>query len=350
MPVVPGRKLLWSRLKVRVIEIVTTIGAPEVRTPTITPSSGPESQSGAPGLILPERHRTVRGKARNSTVFGASRDDVIATRDGEKGRCCKFGTGSDTALDAGRSALPPESGIRALMRGMGLAPGSRPPALRSGPLTRPRAGRAFAAGPRAGGNVPALPTRMIASSTHVGRTSQRHAARGRRAPVFHVLIAVTLAAPLPLGAYPDWAWASIAAICGALVVLWGVSILTRQTAACPPPVFVWWSASAMASALLWATLQTAGFMPEGWHHPLWRDAAEALGMPYHGAISLDPQASRESILRMVSYVGVFWLALQYGHDPGRAPVRVVRRGGRLHLLCALRLGGGVFRQRAYSVV
>ena len=140
----------------------------------------------------------------------------------------------------------------------------------------------------------------------------------RRAPVFHALIAVTLAAPLPLGAYADWAWASIAALCGLLLVLWGVSTLAKRTAADSPPAFVWWSASAIALAMLWALLQTAGFMPEGWHHPLWRDTAEALGAPYRGAISLDPAEGRKSILRIVTYAGVFWLALQYGRDHRRA--------------------------------
>ena len=140
----------------------------------------------------------------------------------------------------------------------------------------------------------------------------------RRAPVFHALVALTLAAPLPLGAYADWAWASMAAICGALVICRAVSTLTVRAAAVPPAPFVWWSASALALAMLWAALQTAGFMPEGWHHPVWRDAAQALGMPYRGAISLDPSASRESILRVLSYAGMFWLALQYGSDPRRA--------------------------------
>lgn len=137
-------------------------------------------------------------------------------------------------------------------------------------------------------------------------------------PVFHALVALILAAPLPLGAYADWAWASLAAICGLLVLCWGVSMLAGRKVMENPPPFVLWSASALGLAMLWALLQTTGFMPEVWHHPLWRDTAEALGTPYSGAISLDPAASRESILRMASYAGVFWLAFQYGCDPGRA--------------------------------
>lgn len=163
------------------------------------------------------------------------------------------------------------------------------------------------------------------------------AGRGRRSPVFRALVALTLATPLPLGAYADWAWASVAAVCGALVICWGVSTLAARTAPAAPPRFVWWSASAMAMALLWAVLQTAAFMPEAWHHPMWRDAAEALGMPYRGAISLDPPASRESILRVASYAGVFWLAVQYGSDPARAryALRALAAGSACYALYGL---------------
>ena len=172
---------------------------------------------------------------------------------------------------------------------------------------------------------------MSESGTHAGISEPR------RSPVFHALIALTLAAPLPLGAYADWAWASVAAVCGALVFCWGVSTLAARTAPAAPPRFVWWSASAMALAMLWAALQTAGFMPEGWHHPIWRDSAEALGIPYRGAISLDPLASRASILRIASYAGVFWLALQYGSDPGRAryALRALAAGSACYALYGL---------------
>ena len=182
----------------------------------------------------------------------------------------------------------------------------------------------------------------LAGSTGQRRVPQRKtvspdAVRGRRAPVFYALIGVTLAAPLPLGAYADWAWASIAAVCGVLVAFWGLSVLTGRTTVEAPSAFTWWSASAMALAMLWAVLQTAGFMPEGWHHPFWRDSAEALGIPYRGSISLDPAASRNSILRILSYAGVFWLALQYGRDPARAryALRALAAGSACHALYGL---------------
>ena len=141
---------------------------------------------------------------------------------------------------------------------------------------------------------------------------------GHRPRLFLALVALTLAAPLPFGAVAGWASATVAGACGALLLAWGVAALAGRAALARPPRFVWWSAMTFAVAVLWAVLQTVGFTPEPWHHELWRDTAEALGAPYRGAVSLDPAAGRESIMRIMACAGVFWLALQYGRDRHRA--------------------------------
>ena len=136
--------------------------------------------------------------------------------------------------------------------------------------------------------------------------------------MFYALVALTLAAPLPLGAYPDWAWASLAAGCGVLLACWGHSTLTGRRPLVPPPRLLLFSAAALTPAVLWGLLQTVGFLPEALHHPLWRDAATALDAPYGGSVSLDPVAGRESLLRVATYGGLFWLAFQYGRDSAMA--------------------------------
>ena len=143
-------------------------------------------------------------------------------------------------------------------------------------------------------------------------------ARGRRPRLVRALVALTLAAPLPFGAVAGWASAIVAVASGALLLAWGVGALAGRTVVPRPSRFVWWSVLAFALAVLWAVLQTVGFTPEPWHHELWRDTAEALGTPYHGAVSLDPATSREGIVRIVACAGAFWLALQYGRDRWRA--------------------------------
>ena len=170
----------------------------------------------------------------------------------------------------------------------------------------------------------------------------------RGAAVFLTLVALTLAAPLPFGAYPTWAWASIAIACGVLTVCWGTSALFGRIPVAQPPAFLTWSAAAAGLALLWGLLQTWGFMPEGWHHPIWRDAAAALATPDRGTISLDPAASRESVLRMASYACVFWLAFQYGQSFRRADL--VLRAVALGSACYALYGLGVVFSGAESIL
>lgn len=167
--------------------------------------------------------------------------------------------------------------------------------------------------------------------------SSRGAERGRHAPVYYALVALVLAAPLPFGAYPQWAWAGMAAVCGALLFCWSVSAFGGRMPVAAPPPFLWWAASSLGLVLIWGILQTADFMPESWRHPIWRDAAAALGERIPGSISLDPAAGRESVLRMAAYAAVFWLAFQYGRDSKRAglALRAVAAGSACYALYGL---------------
>ncbi len=163
---------------------------------------------------------------------------------------------------------------------------------------------------------------------------EKSAAHAQRPLIFLALIALTLLAPLPFGAYPEWAWAALSSAYGALLLCWGVLALTGRIPYFTPPAFLWWSAAALGLTLLWGLLQTTEFMPGSWVHPLWRDAAEALGTPLRGAISLDPAAGRNSVLRMATYAGVFWLAFQYAVDDRRAgyALRAVAAGSACYAL------------------
>ena len=72
--------------------------------------------------------------------------------------------------------------------------------------------------------------------------------------------------------------------------------------------------------MVWAGVQAVTWTPEAWHHPLWLEAGAALGTGLHGAVSLEPAAGAETIMRLLSYGGVFWLALQYCRSARRARV------------------------------
>ena len=129
---------------------------------------------------------------------------------------------------------------------------------------------------------------------------------------------MVLLSPLPFGAVPAWAWSVMAGATGALLLGWGIPVVGGRTPAVRMPRRLSWAAVPFALALAWAGFQTVSFSPPELHHPLWRSAAEALGSSYRGSISLDPVSSRESLVRIMTSAGIFWLALQLGRDRRRA--------------------------------
>lgn len=135
--------------------------------------------------------------------------------------------------------------------------------------------------------------------------------------LFRLLLAVTVLAPLPFGSQRPWAWTLLAVLTGGLLLAWAALAATRRA---PAPVNagrLWFVIASFSVAVGWATLQTLP-AAAGLAHPLWAEAAAALGVPTRGAISIDPALGWTALLRLTTYAGVFWLALQLGRDRDRA--------------------------------
>jgi O-antigen ligase len=135
--------------------------------------------------------------------------------------------------------------------------------------------------------------------------------------VFWVLLVVVVLVPLPLGAVDTWSWGLLAVIVGALLAVWSARVLLGREA----PAFggrrLWPLLLPFFLVAAWIWLQTVAFTPAPWHHPLWASAALALNEPLPGAISLDPFESLSGLARLLSYAGIFFLALQYGQRSAR---------------------------------
>ncbi len=143
---------------------------------------------------------------------------------------------------------------------------------------------------------------------------------------FGLFLALVVLAPLPFASVDPWAWSVVATAVGALLIAWSVQLTrTRQR----PETGLrrtWPYILGFLAVVGWIAVQASASAPEAWRHPLWNSAANALGMNVSGRISLDPQATLSTLTRLLAYGGVFWLALQYGRDAGRA-----RRG--VFILC-----------------
>ena len=149
------------------------------------------------------------------------------------------------------------------------------------------------------------------------------------AVLFWLLLAVVLLAPLPLGSNRPLPASALAAAVGVLACAWGIGRLLGR----PQPVVSvrrFWPGLALVSlGAAWAALQAAPFTPTSLHHPYWSEAREVLGIAQGGAISINPGATWNRLMGLLTYGGIFWLALQLCRSSAR----------RHQLLFALAAGG-----------
>lgn len=136
--------------------------------------------------------------------------------------------------------------------------------------------------------------------------------------VFRLLLTLVLLAPLPLASNRPWAWSLLAVVVGLLLLVWSMGVLVGSARAPVPVRWLRGIAVPFTLALAWAALQSLDVVPSAWWHPLWGEAAHALERPVAGGVSIDPGMSRTAVLRLLTYAGVFWLAVQLGRDRSRA--------------------------------
>jgi O-antigen ligase len=139
--------------------------------------------------------------------------------------------------------------------------------------------------------------------------------------IFYVFLAVLVLVPFPFASVKDWAWGLLAALSGALLLAWRATVSTADIRAVPlhakTPL-----CAMFTLVVLWSLLQTSGWTPAAWDHPMWKDASALLGVPLHGAVSINPARSFGDALRITSYGTIFWLAMHYGRDSRNAKLIV----------------------------
>ncbi|WAK01554.1 O-antigen ligase family protein [Methylobacter sp. YRD-M1] len=133
--------------------------------------------------------------------------------------------------------------------------------------------------------------------------------------IFYSLLAVVFLSPLPYGANRPWSWSLCSLLVALLAMAWAVQFFVRKR---QTPFFQHWGSVGDAAilffaALCWAWLQTTG----EWLRPLWQTQNELLNFS-SGAVSLNPADTMTSVMRLLSYALVFWLALCYGQDRHKA--------------------------------
>jgi hypothetical protein len=135
-----------------------------------------------------------------------------------------------------------------------------------------------------------------------------------------ILVLVLSFAPLAYGSVQPWAWGMCTFAVGLGLMFWTTGhvlgkarpVVGLQQLSVPAGLF--------SLVVLWIIVQGTVWTPAAWHHPIWSIAATALNEPIEGRISIDPESGQLSLIRLLTYAGVFWIALQYGRDSRRARI------------------------------
>lgn len=128
--------------------------------------------------------------------------------------------------------------------------------------------------------------------------------------LIRILIAIVALAPLPLGATRPWASTLLATLVGVLLFAWAVKVALEPAGPAVSAASVWPMLALFGAVVAWEILQMSPIAPTAWHHPMWDSAAKLLGRPIAGTISIVPFATATALVRLLTYGGIFWLAMQ----------------------------------------
>ncbi len=136
--------------------------------------------------------------------------------------------------------------------------------------------------------------------------------------VFWILIGLVVLAPFHFGAVYEWNWTLMGSVVGGLLIAWSAEVVIAKGRPTLGLRSTWFFVLPFTLVVGWAAVQSLPITPEAWHHPLWESAAAVLGIDPAGTVSLNPYATRAALLRLLTYGGIFWLALQYCRETKRA--------------------------------
>jgi len=149
---------------------------------------------------------------------------------------------------------------------------------------------------------------------------------------WRLLIILIILAPLPLASDRPASTALLTIVAAGLLLVWAVAALINPDNFRTPASAIGWAALSLAAVAVWVLIQTLPFTPAVWHHPAYEIARQESGYEGAGAISPDVGRSLFSLMRLLTYAALFWLAYQLIRSHTQA----------LSLLKAVALAGGAY--------
>ncbi|NKB21187.1 MAG: hypothetical protein GKS01_11880 [Alphaproteobacteria bacterium] len=150
--------------------------------------------------------------------------------------------------------------------------------------------------------------------------------------VLWVFVGTVLITPIPFGSVRLWSYTLLALIISLILIAWTLRYLISDDEIPVPYRKLWFLFIPFLLAMLWIVVQIGNWSPQSWHNSIWTDATQVLGEDIPGSISVAPDNSLIGLMRYLTYAGIFFLAVQFGHS---------RRNAR-RILIAISLTGGLY--------
>jgi len=136
--------------------------------------------------------------------------------------------------------------------------------------------------------------------------------------MFNFFLYTMLLAPIPFGANRPWAWslyAILLALTGLIACVTALLNRTEMRISIQPVKYPFYLACV---PIAWGLLQHSNFAPDSWAHPFWQLASEQLPGHIKTHISLTPQETATALMKLGSYLLVFFISLQFNRNSEHA--------------------------------
>jgi O-antigen ligase len=129
--------------------------------------------------------------------------------------------------------------------------------------------------------------------------------------MFKTFLYLILLAPVPFGANRPWAWSLYAALLALIGLIACVTVLLGKTSVRLSIYPVKYPLYLICVPIAWGLLQGSNFAPDSWVHPFWQLAAEQFPGDVQAHISLAPEETATALMKLGSYLLVFFISLQF---------------------------------------
>lgn len=140
--------------------------------------------------------------------------------------------------------------------------------------------------------------------------------------IFSCLCLVVVVIALPFGGVDLWARMLFSAGAGVLLLAWAAVHLFSSGPLPSSLSSIVWPALFLICVCLWIGVQTTHSVPADWQHPIWGQASKVLEHDLRGRVSINPEATKQGLISIVSAAAIFWLAFQLGRNHKRAELGI----------------------------